>query len=86
MNRSWRSVGIWGVALVAAPVVLAGILALIGWPIANDRILLALVFAAELFLILVPASWLHQEQDPPALESGVPSGSQLTMSSRWRPT
>jgi hypothetical protein len=56
MRRRWLAVAIWDLFLVAVPLVIAAILAINAWPLANDRILLAVIFLAELFFVLVPAS------------------------------
>jgi hypothetical protein len=56
MKRGWAVAAVWDLFLVGVPLVIAAILALNNWPLANDRILLAAIFLVELFFILVPAS------------------------------
>jgi len=54
MKRSWRVSAIWDLVLLGVPLLIAGIAAVNGWPLKNARILLLFVFAAEIFLLLVP--------------------------------
>jgi hypothetical protein len=55
MRRQSLAVAVWDLFLVGGPLVIAAILAINGWPLANDRILLTAIFLVELFFVLVPA-------------------------------
>jgi hypothetical protein len=57
MRRKVLAIAIWDLILVGVPLTIGAILALNNWPFANIRILLAGIFLAELFFVLVPASW-----------------------------
>ena len=57
MKRGWRAAAIWDAGLLGVPLVIAGILVFDGWPMGNARILLLVVFAAEVFYLLVPPTF-----------------------------
>lgn len=51
------AIAIWDLFLVGVPLAIAAILAFNNWPLANIWLLLGGVFLAELFFVLVPASF-----------------------------
>ena len=57
MRRNVLAIAIWDLVLVGVPLAIGAILAFNNWPPANIRLLLGGVFAAELFFVLVPASF-----------------------------
>jgi hypothetical protein len=64
------AIAIWDLVLVGVPLAIGAILALNNWPFANIRILLAGIFLAELFFVLVPttSSRPPQTRGGPVLE------------------
>lgn len=57
MRSSRRSALQWNAVLVGVPLTTAAVLGELGWPLANVRLLLLAVFAAEVFLLLVPSAF-----------------------------
>ena len=51
------AIAIWDLFLVGVPLAIAAILAFNNWPLGTIRLLLGGVFLAELFFVLVPASF-----------------------------
>jgi hypothetical protein len=57
MKRNRRAAAIWDAVLLGVPLLIAGILTFDGWPLGNARVLLLVIFAAEVFVLLVPPTF-----------------------------
>jgi hypothetical protein len=64
MRRRWLAVAIWDLFLVGVPLVIAAILAINAWPLANDRILLAVSSLLSCFSSSSPRAGMRQGRVP----------------------